>query len=102
MRFGDYHNPAYQLRWAEFDPIRISKDYGTLLGYGDEFYTVHCPAVVYYELDKRNRLKFGGVVPGEEANEGLRRPLGEAGRRVKLLPPIKPRTYPPIRRPPPY
>ena len=67
MRFGDYHNPAYRLRWAEFDPIRISKDYHTLLGYGDEFYTVHCPAVVYYELDKRNSsMNSAGVVPGEK------------------------------------
>ena len=67
MRFGDYHNPAYQLRWSEFDPIRISKDYHTLLGYGDEFYTVHCPGIVYYELDKRNStMNSAGVVPGEE------------------------------------
>ena len=68
MRFGDYHNPAYRLRWSEFDPIRISKDYNTLLGYGDEFYTVHCPEIVYYELDKRNStMNSAGVVPGEAA-----------------------------------
>jgi hypothetical protein len=66
VRFGDYHNPSYRLRWSEFDPIRISQDYNTLLGYGDEFYTVHCPEVVYYELDVRNSTgNSAGVVPGQ-------------------------------------
>jgi hypothetical protein len=67
VRFGDYHNPAYKLKWGEFDPARISRDYSTLLGYGDEFYAVHCPELVYYELDLRNTThNSAGVVPGSK------------------------------------
>src|SRR6516162_8288502 len=78
MRFGDYHNPSYPLNWQEFDPIRVSIDYATLCGYADEFYNVHCPAVTYYELDKRNStMNSAGTVPGEA-------PLAKASRIAQL------------------
>lgn len=68
MRFGDYHNPQCQISWVDFDPVRISPDYHTLLVYADEFYRVHCPEIVYYELDKRNTsMNSAGVIPGEKA-----------------------------------
>jgi hypothetical protein len=52
---------------------------------GDEFYNVHCPAIAYYELDKRNStMNSGGVIPGEAASL---RPLPSLWeyRRFKLL-----------------
>ena len=68
MKFTDYHNPSYRVSLVDFDPVRVSPDYATLCAYGDEFYRVHCPQLVYYELDKRNAtMNSAGVVPGEAA-----------------------------------
>ena len=67
MKFGAYSNPAYPIKFEEFDPLKISPDYATLLKYGDEFYRVHCPSLPYYELDKRaTSANSAGVIAGEK------------------------------------
>lgn len=65
MKFGAWKHPGYPIRFEEFDPVKISPDYATLLKFGDEFYQVHCPRLPYYELDKRETsANSAGIVPG--------------------------------------
>jgi hypothetical protein len=65
VKFGAYSHPAYKIKFEEFDPLKISPDYATLLKYGDEFYRVHCPPLPYYELDKRaTSANSAGVIAG--------------------------------------
>jgi hypothetical protein len=67
VKFGAWSHPSYPIRFEEFDPVKISPDYATLLKYGDEFYQVHCPRLPYYELDKRAAsMNSAGVVPGSD------------------------------------
>jgi hypothetical protein len=71
MHFNDYSNPEYKIRWVNWnDYVKKpeNQDYSTLLNYADEFYRMHCPAITYYELDKRaTSLNSAGVIPGESA-----------------------------------
>jgi hypothetical protein len=65
VRFGDYSSPQFNIKFVDFDPVHINPDYATLLTYSDEFYRVHCPAVAYYELDKKATTNnSAGVIAG--------------------------------------
>jgi hypothetical protein len=69
MHFLAHHDVSYPIAWVNWnDFVQKSPDYYTLLQYADQFYTVHCPAITYYELNKRaTSMNSAGVIPGEDA-----------------------------------